>query len=368
MSLFVILALVYILKRNQFSLSSDRVRNAVYPLKYAFVPYLVIFVYSLIVIFIKHYGTKNIYRCIGSSGSAMILTIICASLMYLYGEESIDIFCNGLILEYIAVTMIGISKVGIGGLVEHIINPLNTYEKIFEKHATGFALFLFLIIYFIDSPKKHRRKIILIIFLEYLILKRVAVIGVVFAFFVYIITDVILKKKGMFKYKVVFWGLFVLAVGYVFFTNSVEFQLLTYQLGILNRSLFVNALDEFYSITPGFWGNGYGFVSVVIPNMNIAGVLGIEALHNDILKDFIELGFWGFILLYFYFFVRIPHKYCQDGHEKIVATVMALLCYTLVTLSTDNPFDYTSYMGALIVILTSLKIKSDNTVKYSVEN
>lgn len=97
----------------------------------------------------------------------------------------------------------------------------------------------------------------------------------------------------------------------------------------------------------------------MIPNASIAGVQGIAALHNDILKDYIELGFIGFFLIYYYLFVHMPMKIFGTIKSKNVKILIALMIYLLVTLFTDNVFEYIAFMGAFMVILASLKIEDE---------
>lgn len=82
-------------------------------------------------------------------------------------------------------------------------------------------------------------------------------------------------------------------------------------------------------------------------------------IHNDILKDYIELGFIGFFLIYYYLFVHMPMKIFGTIKSKNVKILIALMIYLLVTLFTDNVFEYIAFMGAFMVILASLKIEDE---------
>lgn len=177
--------------------------------------------------------------------------------------------------------------------------------------------------------------------------------------FAYGLLCLINKSKERISYRVIFYALFIVACAYLFFIANPDFKNLMMNAGIYNRFLLVDAMSQYYKFSLGFWGQGYGFVSLVIPNASIAGVQGIAALHNDILKDYIELGFIGFFLIYYYLFVHMPMKIFGTIKSKNVKILIALMIYLLVTLFTDNVFEYIAFMGAFMVILASLKIEDE---------
>lgn len=358
MFVFLIGFALYLVKYG-IDFSDSRTNNAFEVIKYGFTPYLLIFVYSMIINVVNNNPSANYARTAGSSFSAMIVPWIIAAIIFLYGDDAINLVCNGLLLEYVVEILVGISRVGVSALFEHIKDPLNTYESIFEVHDIGFALFLFLIYYLLHDANSHKCKIIMLVFVEYLIMKRIALVGMVISLFAYGLLCLINKSKERISYRVIFYALFIVACAYLFFIANPDFKNLMMNAGIYNRFLLVDAMSQYYKFSLGFWGQGYGFVSLVIPNASIAGVQGIAALHNDILKDYIELGFIGFFLIYYYLFVHMPMKIFGTIKSKNVKILIALMIYLLVTLFTDNVFEYIAFMGAFMVILASLKIEDE---------
>jgi len=211
-------------------------------------------------------------------------------------------------------------------------------------HSVGFTLNLLLIYYIVKTGKKDKRKIIVILIISYLIMKRIAFVGLLLAAVSWFCTDIILRKRGNKKYIIIMWGLAISSLIYVgiisIFPES--FKELMLQLGILNRYLMTNSFSDYYSFSVKFLGRGFGFVSVLMPNMDIVGAR-VSALHNDILKDYIEEGFIGFCLLYFYIFVGAPRAVIVDRNKKNYVCITMMLIYTFVTLMTDNVLEYVSY-------------------------
>lgn len=362
MSLFLCISIISLVKRNSINSNERRIKRAFQVIKYGFIPYLIIYLYSVVVIKINGNFSSLFLRATGSCFSAMSVALIVAAIVYLYGAKSVNLMFNGMLLEYFIELLFGFAKVGISGFIEHLIDPLNTYQSVFERHDIGFALFLFLIYYILYDAHSNKAKIIILLFVEYMIMKRIAIVGFIVALIVYFFVTWITKKKENKKYKICFFLLYVSACLYLNFVINPYFKTLTMEYGIYNRFLFVDAMRNFYSISLRFLGQGYGFVSVILPKINFAGVTGIAALHNDILKDFIELGFVGFYSMYFYLFVYMPVRLFINCKKKIIKIALSLMTYMLITLLTDNVFEYIAFMGSLMIILSSLKIEDEERV------
>lgn len=355
LAVFVLIAGTFVFKSSTSLTQTLKYRSAMACIRYAAFPYVAIMLYSSSVILIERLGTSYFNRMIGSGLSNILVATIVASIVFLYKIDSVDIICDGIMLEYFSSIFIAITHIGVNGLIEHIMNPLDTYEMYFEKHAIGFSMFAFLLYYVLSDAKKRKIRIGLLIFMEYLIMKRVAILGFIAA----IVVCVVYRRKKFRKFGRWCFLLFVMSIAYMLFSTNQDFKVFMSDLGILNRALFVDAMKAYYKFEPSYIGKGYGFVSVVLPTLNIAGFPSIAALHNDILKDYIELGFVGFILAYIYFFVYAPLKLYGKGSHKTQSIVLAILTYVLITLFTDNFFDYSQTMASLIVTLIAIRMNEE---------
>lgn len=315
------------------------------------IPYFLIFIYSIILISINKQGIRFINRSLGSSLIAIITIITSVSLVYLFKEKAADVLCYGLIINYIMHIIINLRVIGISGLMIHMLNPLNTFQSVFEVHSFGFTLNLLLIFYLSKKGKKNIGIIISILVILYLIMKRIAFIGLFFALFVCILTEIVFRKRSKKKYIIIMWSLVIGSLLYVAFISLYPqlYQLLMDRLGILNRYLMANSFSDYYDFDIRFIGRGFGFVSVLMPDMNIAGA-SVEALHNDILKDFIEQGFIGFCIIYYYLFVKVPRVVTWNKSNRCYGCVTMMLSYTFITLLTDNVLEYVPYTCTLFTL------------------
>lgn len=360
LSIFVGYVFTIFLNKHRFNFNTPKMQNVALCMKYGLIPYLIIMIYSILIITKNHLPSVFMMRNLGSSFSNIFIILVVASITYLFEKSAVDVVCDGLIINYIVQVIAGVGKIGFSGILQHILDPLNAHKSIFEIHHIGLALCLFLIYYVMHDFKHNKVKILILLIIEYLIMKRIVFVGLALAIVFFIILNVLLKEVSNLKYKICFILLFVGVWAYLIISSNPIFQVIMQDAGIYNRYLLVNSLKEYYEYSPYFFGRGYGFVSVIIPSQNIAGVTGIAALHNDILKDYIELGFWGFSMAYFYFFTWLPIKIFGNKKKKTTSTVLFLLVYMLVTLMTDNTFEYISFLGSLFTILVVLNFSEQS--------
>lgn len=86
-------------------------------IRYAAFPYVAIMLYSSSVILIERLGTSYFNRMIGSGLSNILVATIVASIVFLYKIDSVDIICDGIMLEYFSSIFIAITHIGVNGLI-----------------------------------------------------------------------------------------------------------------------------------------------------------------------------------------------------------------------------------------------------------
>ena len=136
--------------------------------------------------------------------------------------------------------------------------------------------------------------------------------------------------RGFLKSLVIIftWVLVLILIVYVLIIKLDVFALLE-EAGIdtSGRVVIYNAVDKFYEFSPEFLGNGIGFLTYQLSsNMSV----GVNAVHNDFLQYFIDLGFWGYIL---WLVSMTTLRVCYFG--KNGNTNKAILLKTLYTINQD---------------------------------
>lgn len=81
-------------------------------------------------------------------------------------------------------------------------------------------------------------------------------------------------------------------------------------------------------------------------------MISIKALHNDLLKMYIEIGFVGFGLWTAWWLVRKPNILMKKyGIEKAFICLLFIV-FSFVLYTTDNTESYTNYQFHLAAIIT----------------
>ena len=141
----------------------------------------------------------------------------------------------------------------------------------------------------------------------------------------------------------------IILVGYIALIKLDAFALLE-QMGIntSGRVEIYNAVDKFYDFSPGFLGNGIGFLTYQL-NTNMK--VGVAAVHNDFLQYFIDLGFWGYILWLLSMTVMRTWYFGSKGKTDNAILTFVLILYLVIVSSTDNTMNYPLLTSVLAILM-----------------
>ena len=94
-------------------------------------------------------------------------------------------------------------------------------------------------------------------------------------------------------------------------------------------------------------------VAKVVENLDRSEVMymaAVRGVHNDILKIYINFGFFGSLIWYVLNLVYFPVKFMEKYGKKVATIYMALILYLFVTYLTDNTESYFVCQVALLLI------------------
>ncbi len=327
-------------------------------------PLLITIVVSLFIWFVGQVDTSVIAR--GLSGAFVYnnmisFTLAAVAFLYVFGEKGIWYNLIAILISNILMLLTIIAQNGIGAFFFEFITLILTFAGETgdiivqaEIHELAFCLGAYLI-YMLLKPKKDIVFFILLgltMFCFLTAFKRIGIIAIAIALVVGWFLKLIAKFKkdtAMCITVVVSVILVVLLIGYIAIIKLDVFTLLE-KMGIdtSGRVTIYNAVDKFYGFSPGFLGNGIGFLTYQLStNMNV----GVSSVHNDFLQYFIDLGFWGYILwLVSMTLVRV----CYFGKKGMVENgivALALSIYLVIVSSTDNTMNYPLLTTVLAIIM-----------------
>ena len=327
-------------------------------------PLVITLIVSLFIWFMGQVDTSVIAR--GLSGSFIYnnmfsFTFGAVAFLYVFGEKGIWYNLIAILVSNILMLLTIIVQNGIGSFFSEFITLVITFAAETgdiivqaEIHELAFCLGAYLIYMFL-KPKKDIIFFILLgltLFCFLTAFKRIGVIAIavslVFGLFLKFVAK--FKKDTARRLTVIFSVLLlVVLIGYIAIIKLDVFTLLE-KAGIdtSGRVTIYNAVDKFYEFSPGFLGNGIGFLTYQLStNMNV----GVSSVHNDFLQYFIDLGFWGYILwLASMTLVRVCYFGSKDNVENGIVA-LALSIYLVIVSSTDNTMNYPLLTTVLAIIM-----------------
>ncbi len=327
-------------------------------------PMFIQIVVSLFIWFVELVDVDVIMRGISSTvGFVNMLsaTFAAVAFLYIFGEKGIWYNLVALLISNMLMIVTIIAQFGLGPFLSELITLIVTFAGETgdiivqaEIHELAFCLGAYLV-YMLLKPRKKVTFFILLALCSFCFIaafKRIGMIAIVGAlFFGWILKFVEKLKKEWVQPVLVFFSvtLIALLVGYIAIIKMDVFSLLQ-EAGIetSGRSEIYQVVDRFYEFSPGFLGNGIGFLTY---QLNSGMNVGVTAVHNDFLQYYIDLGFVGYVLwLVSMTLVRVCYFGAHGKTENAIIT-FALTVYLIISSATDNTMMFPLLMTVLAIIM-----------------
>lgn len=125
-----------------------------------------------------------------------------------------------------------------------------------------------------------------------------------------------------------------------------------------SRTRIYDVYKQFYEFSPFYMGKGLGWIQRrVSDHMGVTGryTLAFYDVHNDYLRMFIELGFWGYVSWLLLMFPAIAWYTLKRTGRKGGAVVLGAILFLFVTYMTENVYySYPTIIFFSLVIFNSL--------------
>lgn len=288
--------------------------------------------------------------------------LIMASGTYLLGERAIFAVFYGLAAANIFIAGLAFQSHGAAETVDSIIYFFtNSFEQVgfmrdIEIHDITFTYGFFLI-YFIYFAKRNTERIfdiVLAVLLFVLGWKRIAAGAFVLVLVCGYLLGLIKHRARIMIMNMVCIVAIFLGFGYVVFIRYDLFNTVMSMLNIntMGRDQIYDFIQPYYNISVTFLGYGFEYTSVLLNNIvhNFPELkIGVLALHNNILTEYIELGFIGFWAWLFYTWL-FQYRWLIN-HQGEMVSMLFIMCetYIFITYMTDNTLYY--YWTSLVLRL-----------------
>ena len=296
-----------------------------------------------------------------------ILVVISAG--YMFEEKAAKYTFFGLALGNFVIIILGALMTGLGGAINDLIMNIvhfgasdvienSKFIRAIEIHDITFVMGVYVIYFlFYCHGEKHRYIYAAIaLFLFMAGLKRIAFMGMLMAI-VFACFAACLNPKGQVRLVtlvslvvVVFCYFYISIIHSGAFTAFLE----EHEIELMGREKIYDFISNFYTLSPSYRGKGYEFCVQLLKDMKGTKdqVVNITAVHNDILKMYVELGFWGFLMWVIGYYVYQTHWFVTRCGEKVAVCFMTINLYMLTSYMTDNNmFYYWSSMSIRIIPL-----------------
>lgn len=182
--------------------------------------------------------------------------------------------------------------------------------------------------------------------------KRIGIIAIAIALaFGYLLKFIARYNKKTASNLVTIFTIVVIAllICYIALIKADAFEILE-KAGIntSGRVEIYNAVDEFYEFSPGFLGNGIGFLTY---QLNTFMNVGVASVHNDFLQHFIDLGFWGYIIWLVSMTLLRVWYFGRKGKVENAIITFILTLYLIIVSTTDNTMNYPLLTGVLAILM-----------------
>lgn len=356
--------IIILIKNNSF-----RARNIRRQLFLMALPILVISVYAIIIWLIKsNIGMEHISRLVSTFLYLCLPWGFVGIGYYYFGKKSIDyLFYAGCISYFVGSVLGLIIRYGMNGILAYVQSLITGEESsanfIMEVHDLTFAMGLFFLYYLFfedKNTKHHYKKVIISALLIFLGLKRIEILALIIAILIYF---ALLKwgKKITFRAIVLTIVFLVVNLGFVYIIDSgILDQLVNiYNINTNGRLDLYTFAKQYFKFSPAFPGLGFTYFSKLFGDLStsgfrINGYRVAHGIHSNILVQYIENGFFMFILwiIYsFYFKTKRLYKKCSlvSAESYLLLTVFVFILYL-----TDNCFKYPNTQMVYFIIPLAL--------------
>ena len=291
-----------------------------------------------------------------------IAIVLCA--VYMFEEKAATYTFFGIAGANIVIILIGAATTGIAGAISDMIANITSFGasevilnspfiRAIEIHDITFVMGVFVIYFLFFCPHEKYRYLYagIALFLFFAGLKRIAFLSMLAAI-VFALFCMLLGPKGKKKTLIVTaFAIIAFCYFYIIIIQNGTFSrfCIEHEIELNGREKIYDYISNFYEVSPSYGGKGYEFCVQLLKSMHGTKeqVVNITAVHNDILKMYVEMGFWGFLFWITGYYLFQTHWYISRCGEKVAVCFMSINIYMLITYLTDNTMFY--YWSSMVI-------------------
>lgn len=349
-------------------------KQVLYLSKILAIPTLVVFVYSIALVFFSpiHFDGYS-SRLIGLTAYG-ILAIVQAVLVFQYfGRRAVGYTFTAICLSYLTSMAVAFND---GGL-QPFISMLTDSEfngSVLEMHelapiAATFILYYLYLFFYKECrlsyalPRVLIGGLILLLSLKRIVLLSVFLVVPIFLFIYWFNRRQVTlgKEQNTLRLLRVLTVLFIVIIFFYVFaikSGSIYTFIQKNNINTMSRNGLWIGIEPTYLFSLSFLGRGVGFVSKWMDNnwmtLNINGLSGTMGIHNDILKFYIELGFIGTFIYFYYYLYSVTKRIFKNIGRSQGILYFILMLFQMLVWFTDNISVYHNFLWTFYFLMFSL--------------
>ena len=291
------------------------------------------------------------------------IAIVCAA-VYMFEEHAAKYTFIGIASANFVIIALGAATTGIGSAISDMIANItsfgdndvitnSTFIRAIEIHDITFVMGVFFIYFLFFCPREKHRYVYagIALFLFFAGLKRIAFLSLGLGIMFALICKLFSAKNQ--RRILAISAIIIVAFCYfyiIIIQNGTFISFLEeHEIELNGREKIYDYISNFYEVKPSYRGKGYEFCVQLLKSMKDTKdqVVDITAVHNDILKMYVEMGFWGFMFWVLAYYIFQTHWYISRCGEKVAICFMAINVYMLITYMTDNTMFY--YWSSMVI-------------------
>ena len=362
-----IAGMVIILMAFVFFLAFPDTGKALLLLKYSFILSLVYFIPVIWSVFLWTFDNAPFSEITKGTFYNVYLVLdimVCAGAVLMFGKRSVLFLTIAMAIGN-TIILVDAAKPNPGEFVSELIKLVVTFGEVTEPMVKEVEIhdltiaFGVLMIYALLDRELYGRWVVFLISLFFSVtgLKRIVFLAAVICVAAYFIVRKLSEKhlRTIVIASALCWFFFTLL-----YITAIHGGLYDWyeKIGIdtKGRYLIYWYANQNYRMSPLYMGHGYGFSGQA---WNVSAGSGFiqDALHNEYLRTYMEIGFPGYLMWFFLYFVTRPLYFLKKQGQKGGALFIILVMFLAFTYLTDNTYYYYYTNMAFFTCVTSGKIE-----------
>ena len=280
----------------------------------------------------------------------IIAVLVAMATLYLFGEKGILLNFGAMALANTITMFEVIRSGGIAEFFRQFMELMTSFagqtgDLMIRMEGTNLpysfgAFFVFFLLTVTARKKRYWFYMALSLFFFLVSFKRSALLALVLSLMIGLLLKFFRKIDLKFVLNICEWALVVIALLYVWMIRDGWLDVLTAETGVNTnaRELMYDGLAAYYSFGPFYLGKGLGWITRMLQTGGLKLAVEGTDLHNDFLRQYIELGFWGYLLWLISMNVGRVRMF-QKKNAELGAMALCMSVFWFCTYLTENTYN-----------------------------